>query len=110
MIEAAEERERLADGEFFREPCFLQRDANPLSDFGVVGRPLPPEDLDFAGGGREQSLDDLDRRGFARAVGSQQSKAFPLLDEQIQPANRLDRRFAVVTLDETLDANGWRHM
>ena len=38
-VEAAEQRQRLADGELFGEPGLLQRDADPLADLGVVRLP-----------------------------------------------------------------------
>ena len=99
-VEAAEERERFADGELFGESCFLQRDADSLPDFIVLLAPTEAQDFDVAGRGVEQPFEDLDRGGLAGAVGSEQAEALALLDSQIETAHGLDRRLAVVALHE----------
>ena len=91
-VEAAEERERFADGELFGEPRLLQRDADALADFVVLLAPAAAEHFDFAGGGVEQAFEDFDRGGLAGAVGPEQAEAFALLDGQIEPAHGVDGR------------------
>ena len=104
-IKAAKQRQRFPHAQFFRQPRFLQRDADPLADFIVVLAPAVAQHFDLAGRGVQQPLDDFDRRRFPRPVGPQQSKALPLLDGQIQPAHRIHRRLGVVALRQILALN-----
>ena len=48
--------------------------------------PGAAEDAHFTRSGREQALEDLDGRGFARAVRSEQAKAFAFANLEIKPA------------------------
>ena len=92
MIEAAEQRQRLADGELLGELGFLQRDADALADVIVLSAPAQAEDFDLAGGGVEQAFEDLDGRRLAGAVRAEQAEALAALDRQVEAADRLDRR------------------
>ena len=108
-IETAEQGQRLQDGELFREPRFLQRDADPLADFIIGLAPSQPQYFDVAGSRGQQALEDFDGRRLAGSVGSQQSEAFAALDVQIEPAHGVDRRPPFVALDEIRAADSQWH-
>jgi hypothetical protein len=55
-IETGEEFNGLANAQFLRQACFLERDADPLAQLARVVGPGVPEDADFAGSGRKQAL------------------------------------------------------
>ena len=66
---------QLAHRLLVRKPGFLQRDADPFPDRGLVGRPVQPQDLDLARCRLIQAFEDLDGRRLARAVGAEQAEA-----------------------------------
>src|SRR5262249_21723344 len=100
VVEAAKERQRLADGKLFGEFGFLERDANALPDVAVVPAPMHPEHFDFAGCRVEQPFDYFNRRCLARAVGTQQAEALAAFDSEIQAADRLHGRLRRIRLDQ----------
>ena len=69
--------------------------------------PAAAEDLDIARRGRQQSFEDLDGRGLARAVRPEQAEALAGLDGQVEPANRFD--FAVIGLLQASATDGSFH-
>src|SRR5262249_13001170 len=71
VVEAAKQRERLANRELLRQLGFLQRDADTLADVAVLSAPVHPEDFDFAGRRLQQSFDDLDGRRLTGPIGTQ---------------------------------------
>ena len=101
--EAAEELERLEDGELLGELRLLQLDAEPLAQLGRVGLPPQPEHLDDAGVGRRQALADLDRRGLAGAVRSEQAETLAGVDLEVDAVDGDD---VLIRLPEILDAQG----
>ena len=108
-VEAAEQRERLADGQLLGEARLLQRDADAFPDGGVVAAPAQAEDLDLAGGRGEQPFEDLDRRGLAGAVGAEQAEALARLDGQVEAAQRPRPAAGRVGLHEIRAADGGGH-
>ena len=60
--EAAEERQAFGD------------DADLALDFEGMGGEVEAEDLDVAGGGREQAGEHFDGGGFAGAVGAEEAE------------------------------------
>src|SRR5262249_13584011 len=93
-VEAAEEPEQLGYRLLVREPRVLQRDADPLADRGLVGRPAQTQDLDLSRSRLVQPFEDLDRRRLARAIGPEQSEALAGGDLQVQTTQRVDRAVA----------------
>ena len=94
-------------GELFGQPRFLQRDADPLADL-VVG-PAPLQAQHFAPRRRsacQQPLEDFDRGGLAGPVRAEQAEALAAARPPVEPAHGLDRRLAVVSLDEVRALNG----
>ena len=79
-IEAAKQRERLADGELFGEPGFLQRDADALRGWHRRRSPQRrPSTSTSPRRGIEQPFEDLDGGGLAGAVGAEQAEALAVL-------------------------------
>ena len=75
LEEAAEQAQRLADRQLVGELRLLQLDAQPLAQRLRIGRPAEPEHLDVARVGLRQPFADLDRRGLAGAVRTEQAEA-----------------------------------
>jgi hypothetical protein len=86
-VETAKESERFFHGEFGRQFCFLQRDAEALSKLVVMSSPLPAENLDVSGAWLVQSFENLDGRRFSRPVGSQQAETFTFVHVEVDPAD-----------------------
>src|SRR5208337_1820665 len=102
-VEAGEQFDGFADGQFFRQARFLERDADPLAQLARVVVPGMTEDADFSGSGCEQALEDFDGGGLPCSVGTEQAEAFAGFDLQAEAADGFD--FAVVGLAQvgTLD-------
>ena len=90
LVEAAEERERLADGELVGKLRLLERDADPLSQRLRVALPRAAEHLDLAGVTVDQPLADLDGRGLAGAVRAEQAEALLRADVEVDAVDRHD--------------------
>src|SRR5262249_14592043 len=107
LVKAAEQRDRLQDGELLRQARFLQGDAQALPQGGIVPAPGLPEDLYLAGGWGEQSFQDFDGGRLARAIGPQESKAFPDRDFEVEAVDGVYRLGAArVALAEVAAING----
>ena len=86
-IERAEQAEHLLDRQLLAELRLLQLNAEPLPDLPLVRAPAEAEHLDLAGVGREQPLENLDRRRLAGAVRAEQAEALAALHVQRQPVH-----------------------
>src|SRR5690606_32067665 len=73
--EAPEQCQGLERRQLLCQLRFLELDAEPLPEFGCVGRPTEPQHLDVTGVGRREALADLDGRGLAGPVRSEQAEA-----------------------------------
>jgi hypothetical protein len=62
----------------------LQHHPDTLTQLGVVGDGIEPENPDAAGVRAQEALAHLDRRGLAGAVGPEQSQHLGVLDLQIE--------------------------
>src|SRR6266571_4047846 len=85
-VERSEQRQHLTDLELVGELRFLELDAEPLAQ-GPSGGAIAPrraEDLDIPRVRRGQSLENLDGRGLAGAVGPEQAEAFAGPDREIE--------------------------
>src|SRR5262249_21847 len=83
-VEGAKETQRLEDGELFRELGFLERNPHPLAHLPPMACPAPGEHLPVSAIRPRQPLQDLDSRGLARAVGSEQSETLARDDLQVE--------------------------
>ena len=75
LVKAPKQRDDLAHGLLVGKPGLLERDADPLADGDLVGRPAQAQDLDFARGRLIQPLEDLDGGRLARPVGAEQARS-----------------------------------
>ena len=73
----------------------------------AIGLPSAAEHLHVAGIGREQALENLDRRGFAGAVRPEEAEAFARADVEIETVDRGD---VAVPLHEPAATQGWLRM
>ena len=106
LVEAPEQRDDLVHRLLIGKPRFLERDADPFPDRDLIGLPLQSQDFHFAGSRLIQTLENLDGRGLARAVGAKQAKALALLDLEVDTAHGMDRAASArVFLAQVLDAN-----
>ena len=106
-VEAGEQFHGLANRQLFREPRFLQRDADLLPQITGMALPGLPENGHVASGRLEQAFQNLDGRGFSRAIRTKQSEALAGMNLEIQPAHGFD--FAVIDFTEIAALNGDRH-
>src|SRR6266576_852454 len=74
-VEAGEEFDGFAHGEFFGEARLLQRDAELFPQITRIRLPGLAEDGDFAGGRRQQSLENFDGRCLPCTIRAEQSEA-----------------------------------
>src|SRR5439155_9374757 len=110
LVEAAEETERLADGELLGQPRLLEGDADPLPKLQVVLPPTPAEHFDVAAGGFQQPFEDFDRGRLAGAVRAEQAKALTGAHFEIEPVDGIDDGApATVLLAEITANNGGNH-
>jgi hypothetical protein len=87
MVERAEQAQRLLRRELFSKTCLLKLDAETLPQFLVVRAPFEPEHLDVPLVRLEQSFENLDRGGLARAVRAEQTEAFAAPHRERQAVN-----------------------
>ena len=106
LIEAAEQGQRFEQGEFFREPGFLERDADLLPDLVISLAPVHSQHFDFSASGCEESFQDLNGCGLSRAVGAKESETFTGAYRQIETVDGIDRRFAGVLFIKLTADNG----
>ena len=101
---------RLADGELFGEPRFLQRDADPLADGVVVACPsaMPSTSTSPLVAGSSPSRISI-VVVLPAPLGPSRPKHSPRFDHQVEAAHGLDRRPAVVALDQVGAADGGGH-
>ena len=88
-VEGAEVGDRLADAERAVHPRGLQDDPDPRAQ---RDRPLArvlPEDGDVPRRARPVALEDLHRRGLARAVGAEQPEDLPPRHGEVDARDRL---------------------
>jgi hypothetical protein len=104
---AAEQPQRLADGQLVRQLRLLQLDAEPLSQRLRIRRPPQPEDLDVSGVGLGQSLADFDRRRLAGAVRAEQAETLPDGHTEL---DTVDSHDVFVGLAEVGYAQGWARL
>src|SRR2546427_12949888 len=88
-VERPEQRQHLADLELVGELGFLELNAEALAQrpSGGAVAPRRAEDLDLTRIRERQPLEDFDGSGLAGTVGSEQSKAFARLDDEIETRN-----------------------
>ena len=84
-VETAKDDQQLAHRLLVGEPRLLQRHADSLTDRRRVAPPPPTEDLDLARSGLVESLENLDGRRLARAVGAKQAEALANLISRSMP-------------------------
>jgi hypothetical protein len=87
VVEGPEKTERLLDGQLVGELSLLELDAETLPQLLLVGLPSAAEYLDLSTIGRKQAFQNLDRRGLAGAVRSEQSIAFASAHAERQPVD-----------------------
>ena len=108
-VERAKQRDGFLNRELIGQTRFLERDADLAADFGVVLAPLHAEDFHLAGSRIEQPLDDLERRRFPRAIGTEEAEALAGRHIEIETAHRFNRRPARIGLYEAANADGMGH-
>ena len=106
-VEAGKQFDGFAHGEFFRKPCFLQRDTQPLPQLARIFLPGMAENCGLPGGGFEQAFQDFDGRGLPRTVRTEQAETFAGGDFEVQAADGFD--FPVVGLAQIAALDGGRH-
>jgi hypothetical protein len=97
MIKRPKQPQRFLDRQLLGELRLLELHAEPLPQLTLVRLPCQAEDLDLAGVGLEQPLEDFDRRRLARAVGAKQPEALAAIDAKREAVNGDD---ISVTLDQ----------
>ena len=73
-VEAGEVRQRLATRQVAVHAASLQDDADPLAQLARALPRVVAENGHIAAGAGAVALEDLDRRGLARAVGPEQAE------------------------------------
>ena len=103
-VEAAEQRDRLGDGELIAQLRVLELDAEALAQRASPGAVVPvhPQDFDRSGVGDREPFEDLDGGGLAGAVGAEQPEALAGFDGEIEPRDRYD---VAVALDQPRAVN-----
>src|SRR6266550_2112086 len=89
-IKASEQIYCLAHGEFFGELRVLELNAEALTQVVGVRLPCLAEHDDFTGVAREQAFADLDSRGLAGAVRTEQSEAFAITYLEVEAVDSDD--------------------
>ena len=107
-IETGKQFDGFEDGQFLREPRFLQRDAHGLAQLACVFLPRLAKNRDLAGGRLEQAFQNFDGGGLPCSVGAEQAEAFARLNFQIQAADGFN--LAVVSLAQVAALNGGGHL
>ncbi len=99
---AGVELERLANGEFGSHPALLEHDSDPLMPLTVGLCGVLAEHADLAGAALAIALEDLGRRGLARAVWPEEGEDLARLDLEVKTANRLE---IAIRLVQSADRN-----
>src|SRR5258705_1572796 len=91
-VERSKQREDFTHGDLVGELRFLQLNAEPLAQGAPRGAVAPrrPQNLDVAGVGRREALEDLDRGGLPGAVRPEQPEALAGRDRQVETRDRHD--------------------
>jgi hypothetical protein len=90
------QRDELADGELVVHPGLLQDDADPLAELPAAVPRVQAQDLDMAAGAVAMALQDLDGRGLARAVRSEDAEHLTFGDGEAQAVDGRERAVALV--------------
>src|ERR1035438_820108 len=96
VVKTGEELNGLSHRQLLRQPGFLQRNPDPLTQLARIVTPLMAKDADFPRRRSQQTLKDFDGRGLPCTVRTKQTEAFASLNAQTEAANGL--HFAVVGL------------
>src|SRR4029077_11510614 len=102
-VVAAKHVDGFGDGQVRIHACGLEDDAHLLLELSILGRGVEAQDGHPASVALSKSFEDLDRRRFARAVGTQKSENLALRDREADAPNGLDRP---VRLPEVFDLDG----
>ncbi len=105
-VERGEGGQLLPGGQPLEERRRLQLHAEPLQQVGVSRPDRLAEHGHAAGVGLPQALDDLQQRGLAGAVGSEDPEELAVPDGQRDVVDRSERS---VSLDDVRDDDGVRH-
>src|SRR5207247_11311573 len=91
-VEAAEQRDRLGDGELIALLAALELDPEALAQRAPPGTvaPVHPPDFDRSGVGDGEPFEDLDGGRLAGAVGPEQAETLTGFDREIEPRDRYD--------------------
>ena len=89
-VEAAEQVEDLGDRELRIEGSGLEAHPDPWLELVRAAGDIDPEHGDLAAVGRPKALEDLDRRGLAGAVGSEETEDLAGGDVEVDAGDRLD--------------------
>ena len=90
-VEAGEQRKRLAHREQRVELARLQHETEPIAPRARRRRGIDAEHGDVAAGPRAVALEDLDRRGLARAVRPEKAEHLAGRDLEVDAAHGFDR-------------------
>ena len=94
--------ERFGSGQVPPELVLLAHHEGEAAAVGVVALPgHVAEDAGLAGGGIDDAGEQLERRGFAGAVGAEEGDKFAGVDIEIDAADGLD--FAILAVKEALE-------
>jgi hypothetical protein len=102
LVPAAVHLEHLGHGELGLEPAGLQHDAEAVAQRALAAGGVGAEHAHRAGVGQAVALEDLDRRGLARAVGAEEAEHLAGGDVEADAADGLR---AVVGLVEVSDGD-----
>ncbi len=89
-VEAGPVRERLARCDVAVDPARLEHYPDPPAQRDLSARGIVAEHGDLALGARTVPLEDLDRRGLARAVRPEQAEDLAAVDRHVDPTQRLE--------------------
>src|SRR4029077_6864715 len=107
LVQAVEQRHRLANRQLLGELGYNQLDAEALAQ-GVSARAVVPvhaQDFDVARVGQREAFENFDGRGLAGAVRAQQAEALAGRDGEVEPVHG---RECAVALDEPAAADRGR--
>ncbi len=96
-IKTSEQRDDLGHGQLFRKLRLLELNAEASAQRQVLPAPTIAKDLDIAGVGNPETFKDLDRCGFARAVGTEHSETLAHADLEVETGDGSD---VTVVLDQ----------
>src|SRR6185437_2077535 len=101
--EGPKESHRFLDGEFFGELRLLELDSEALAELARLFGPPAAQDDDIAAVGTSEAFADLDRGGFAGAVGSEEAEALARAHVEVEAIDGHDIR---IRLAEGSDREG----